>query len=176
MSDNISTRSITKFNGTNFQDWKFQVNTLFMAHGIRDVVAGERTIPTGAGQEVAKKTWIKDNARAMFLMSSSIESEQLESLLVCSTAKEMWDKWSCIHEQKMSPEDSIVRHVAKVQNMAAQLLDTGEAVSDVTIIAKVLASSSSKYATLQTAWDSVDSERQTLENLQERLRGSSVKL
>lgn len=100
MSDDISARNITKFNGANFQGWKFQVNTLFVAHGIRDIVGGERAMPTGAGQETAKKTWIKDNARAMFLIASSIESEQLESLLVCSTAKEMWDKLSLIHEQK----------------------------------------------------------------------------
>lgn len=192
MSDDISARNITKFNGSNFQGWKFQVNTLFMAHGIRDVVDGERTMPTGAGQEAAKKTWIKDNARAMFLISSSMESEQLESLLVCSTAKEMWDKLSRIHEQKsasnkliltqrfheyrMSPGDSIVQHVAKVQNMAAQLLDVGEAISDVTNMAKVLASLSSKYATLQTAWDSVDPERQTFENLQERLIREEARL
>lgn len=76
----------------------------------------------------------------------------------------------------MSPGDSIVQHVTEVQNMAAKLLNVGEAVSDVTIIAKVLASLSSKYATLQTAWDSVDPERQTLKNLQERLIREEARL
>lgn len=192
MSDEISARNISKFNGTNFQGWKFQVNMLFIAHGIRDVVDGTRIIPVGEAREEARKQWIKDNARAMFSISSSIEYEQLEALIVCGTAKEMWDKLSRIHEQKsastkllltqkfheyrMYPGDSIVHHIAKVQNMAAQLLDVGEPVSDMTIMAKVLASLSPKYATLQTAWDSVDPERQTLENLQERLIREEARL
>jgi transposase InsO family protein len=72
----------------------------------------------------------------------------------------------------MSPGDSIIQHVAKVQNMAAQLLD----VSDLTIMAKILASLSSKYAAFQTAWDSVSPEQQTLNNLQERLIREEARL
>lgn len=53
--------------------------------------------------------------------------------------------------------------------MASQLSDLGEKVTDVTIMAKILASLTLKFSTLQTAWDSVDPERQTVEYLQERL-------
>ncbi|KAH0808391.1 hypothetical protein GEV33_014398 [Tenebrio molitor] len=131
MSDEISARNVSKFNGTNFQSWKFQVNALFVAHGIRDIVDGWRVKPEGVGRDIAR--WIKYNAKAMFL----IESVQLEPLLVCVTAKEMWEKLTSVHEQKsasnklllttklyeyrMSPGDTIIQHVAKVQNMAAQL-------------------------------------------------------
>ncbi|XP_015510860.1 uncharacterized protein LOC107217732 [Neodiprion lecontei] len=38
---------------------------------------------------------------------------------------------------------------------------------------KILARLTSKYSNLQTAWDSVDPERQTVENLQERLIGEA---
>jgi hypothetical protein len=190
MSDEISARNVSKFNGTNFQSWKFQVNALFVAHGIRDIVDGSRVKPEGVGQDIAR--WIKENAKAMFLISTTIESEQLEPLLVCVTAKEMWEKLTSVHEEKsasnklllttrlyeyrMSPGDSIIQHVAKVQNMAAQLLDVGEPVSDLTIMAKILASLSSKYAAFQTAWDSVSPEQQTLNNLQERLIREEARL
>jgi hypothetical protein len=60
--------------------------------------------------------------------------------------------------------------------MAAQLLDVGEPVSDLTIMAKILASLSSKYAAFQTAWDSVSPEQQTLNNLQERLIREEARL
>lgn len=53
--------------------------------------------------------------------------------------------------------------------MASQLSDLGEKVTDVTIMAKILASLTLKFSTLQTAWDSVDPERQIVEYLQERL-------
>ncbi|XP_033218176.1 uncharacterized protein LOC117173644 [Belonocnema kinseyi] len=48
----------------------------------------------------------------------------------------------------MAPGDSVVSHISKIQNMAAQLLDLGESVSNLTIMAKILASLSSKYSTL----------------------------
>lgn len=53
--------------------------------------------------------------------------------------------------------------------MAAQLKDVGEAVSEVAIMAQILTSLSSRFNALKTAWDSVEPERQTLQNLQERL-------
>ncbi|CAL1681315.1 unnamed protein product [Lasius platythorax] len=69
----------------------------------------------------------------------------------------------------MSPTDSVVQHCSKVQNIAKQLTDLGEPVSDLTVMAKILASLTTKFSTLQTAWDNVDPERQTIDNLQERL-------
>jgi hypothetical protein len=53
----------------------------------------------------------------------------------------------------MSLGDTIIQHVAKVKNMAAQLLDVDKPVSDLTIMAKILARLSPKYAAFQTAWD-----------------------
>ena len=47
--------------------------------------------------------------------------------------------------------DSITQHFAKVQNMAAQLTDISENVSDVTVMAKILAGLSYKYGSFQTA-------------------------
>lgn len=73
------------------------------------------------------------------------------------------------HEYRMCPIDSVVQHCSKVQNMAKQLTDLGEPVSDLTVMVKILASLTTKFSTLQTAWDSVDPERQTIDNLQERL-------
>ena len=53
--------------------------------------------------------------------------------------------------------------------MAGQLKDVGEDVSEATFMAKILASLTTRFSTLQVAWDSVDHARQTLDNLQERL-------
>lgn len=185
MPDEFSVRHVPKFTGLNFLGWKFQIKEVLGACGIDDVVLDERPMPEVNETAEAKKTWTKDNAKAMYLISSAMEYTQLESLLVCSTAKEMWDKLPGIHEQnsasnrllltqrfheyRMNATDTAVQHVAKIQNMARQLRDLGENVSDMTIMAKVLASLTSKFGTLQTAWDSVDPARQTLEHLQEHL-------
>ncbi|XP_071575811.1 uncharacterized protein [Temnothorax nylanderi] len=184
MPDEFSVGQVPKFDGTNFLGWKFQMSAALTACGVYEVVDGTRARPADERDELMKP-WVKDNAQAMYLISKSLEYKHLESLLVCTTAKEMWDGLARIHQQnsaanklllmqrfheyRMSPTDTAVQHVAKIQNMARQLLDLGENVSDLTIMAKILASLTSKFSTLQTAWDSVDPARQTLENLQERL-------
>lgn len=75
-------------------------------------------------------------------MSSGVEYSQLEYLITCITAKEMWQKLCLIHEQKseanklllmkrfheykMASDDSVAHHVVKLQNIVAQLKDVGE--------------------------------------------------
>ncbi|KMQ88473.1 gag-pol polyprotein [Lasius niger] len=188
MSDNSLLRQIKRFDGTGFQAWKFQVTAVLVANEIFDVVDGTRVKPedaANAANAALTKTWVRDNAKAMAIIASAMENDQLESLLVCTSAKDMWDRLNRIHEQKsatnkliltqrfheyrMCPTDTAVQHCSKVQNMAKQLTDLGEPVSDLTVMAKILASLTSKFSTLQTAWDSVDPDRQTIDNLQERL-------
>ena len=97
MSEAISTLNVTKCNGQDFQGWKFQMKALFLAHRTYDVVLGTRQIPDGDVREEAEATWNMDNARAMFLLSSAMEPDQLRSLSICVTAKEMWDALSRVH-------------------------------------------------------------------------------
>lgn len=153
---------------------------------VLDVVDGTTTMPAEeAANALARKKFVKDNATARFIMLSAMEESQQVCVLSCETAKEMWDKLCLIHEQKsvtnklgllqkfhayrMSEGDTAVQHVARITNMACQLKDVGEEVSEATIMAKILASLTSRVSTLQIAWDSVDPARQTLDNLQERL-------
>lgn len=60
------------------------------AFGIKDVVDGTRQVLRDL-ETAEGKSWVRDNAKAMVLISPSIEHTQLESLLVCSTSKLMWD-------------------------------------------------------------------------------------
>ena len=57
----------------------------------------------------------------------------------------------------------IAKHVAKVENMARQLTDLNENISDITIMAKILGLPF-KYNAFVTAWIT---QMQTLENLME---------
>lgn len=96
MSSEISVRNVKKFDGKNFQTWKFLMNTVFVAYDVKDVVDGTRSRPAEEGD--ARKTWDKDNAKATIVIISSIENEHLEPLLTCTTAQEMWTKMVTIHE------------------------------------------------------------------------------
>jgi len=69
----------------------------------------------------------------------------------------------------MKTEDSVMQHVANVQNMASQLKDAGQNMNEVEIMAKILGSLPSKYNTFITAWDSVPLADQKIGVLLERL-------
>lgn len=192
MSEDKSSKAVTKFDGTNFQLWKFQMVSLLVAQDIHDVVTGTRPQPAAGTDASIVKKWTTANGRAMYLISTAIDYSQLPYLATCTTAKQMWDKLSSIHEQKsatnkllllqkfhqykMAANDSVVTHVAKIQNMAQQLSDLDETQSDSAIMAKVLGSLPSKYNSLVTAWDSVAPYLQNIQNLQERLIKEERKL
>ena len=106
-------------------------------------------------------------------------------LMTCETANEMWNKLSLIHEEKsetnkltllqrfykcsMESNDNIIQFIIRVQNIARQLKDVGEMISDAAVIANVLDSLPAKYGSFVSTWDSVESSKQTITLLQERL-------
>lgn len=187
MADFSELKNVTKFNGQNFQLWKFQMRSIFIAHDLLDLVEGIEIKPDPETPQNAetRKAWMRKNAKAMFVLSSSMDYTQLDYLVTCSTASEMWRKLSSIHEQKsasnklaltskfheyrMARGDSIAQHIAKIENIANQLKDIDQAVSDVMIMAKILGTLPSKYNAFVSAWDSVAEENQTLDSLRERL-------
>ena len=119
-----------------------------------------------AAAAAVRAAWEKDNAKAIVLISTSVERAQLQPLVSCTTAKQMWDALCAIDEQKsasnklyltqkfheyrMASGDSMVQHVAKVKNLAQQLRDLDSAVDDTTVMAKILASLSPKYSAFRT--------------------------
>lgn len=77
-------RSITKFDGKNFQLWKFQMNAVLVANSIQNIVDGTKAEPIEpAGDREQRR---KDNAKAMFLILTALEDDHLECLLTCTTA------------------------------------------------------------------------------------------
>lgn len=171
-----------KFDGNDFITWKFQITRLFIANGLLGIVDGTKEKPEAVAE---RNVWERENAKAMFVISSTMEAKQLKSLIICETANEMWKKLAKIHEQRSASNklvlnqryheyriasgDSVVEHFTKVQNLAQQLRNIGQNIDDVSVMAKILGSLPPKYNAFRTAWDSVDEERQTLDNLMERL-------
>lgn len=76
---------------------------------------------------------------------------------------------SRFHDYKMTLNETVAQHFAKIENMARQLTDLKENMLDITIMAKVLNSLPAKYSAFVIAWDSVESANQTLDRLCERL-------
>lgn len=89
------------------------------------------------------------------------------NIITCQTANEMWQRLSNIHEQRsavnksvllsrfyeyrMGVNETVMQHVAKIENLARQLNDVGEVLSDVAINTKILMTLPEKFNPLITA-------------------------
>ena len=87
MPTEIFGKGITKFNGQGFTTWKFEMTQLLMAHGLEDLIDGSRQRPVGERTAEPVKSWVKDNAKTMSLISPSLEKRVLEGLINSVTAK-----------------------------------------------------------------------------------------
>ncbi|KAL7291819.1 hypothetical protein TKK_0014600 [Trichogramma kaykai] len=88
MSELLSLRNINKFEGSNFQIWKFQVTNVLISLGIKGIVYGTEVRPDE--KEAAKAAeWDMKNGKAMAIISDHMSNEQLKTMLTCTTAKEM---------------------------------------------------------------------------------------
>ncbi|RLU19983.1 hypothetical protein DMN91_008542 [Ooceraea biroi] len=162
----------------------------FEASGVTEIVEGIFSKPAQTDQTYA--AWAFKYAKAKCILASSMEFSQLEYLITCQTANEMWQKLSSICEQrseanksillsrfyeyKMGINDTVMQHVAKVENLARKLKDVGEVLSEVAINTKILMTLPGKFNPLITAWDRVPVKDQTRANLIEHLTKEEQRL
>lgn len=169
---------IEKFDGRNFKQWKFQVKCALRAKGL-DINAPK---PEDNNQLVQ---WNKDDGMAMFILTSSMDLNQISLIENCETAKGVMSKLEAIYEHKSefnkimiqeqfyqysySSSDTMAQHVSKVESLARQLRESGEEISDNAVMTKILSTLPSSYRSLRQAWLSLDPTKQTIHNLTSRL-------
>lgn len=183
MADKVDVGMISKFDGTNYAQWKFQVKCALKAKGIYDIVDGTVTVPATGAQDI--NAWNKKDAQAMFTITAAMDLQQITLVENCETSKDILDKLDSIFQQKsetnkmlvherfaqykMDPKDSVAQHIAKVENLAKQIKAAGETISDAAIMTKILNTLPQKYRNIRQAWFSLDEKKQTISNLTARL-------
>ncbi|GBL94904.1 hypothetical protein AVEN_168484-1 [Araneus ventricosus] len=114
-----------------------------------------------------------------------MELSQVTLIESCTSSKEMIEKLDSIfklksdfnkmllldkfYQLKMECNETVVQYISKVENLAHQVKDAGETISDATVITKILGTLPPKYRTFRQAWLSVDDSKQNLSNLTARL-------
>nr|CAD7460075.1 unnamed protein product [Timema tahoe] len=128
---------------------------ILRAEKIMDIINGKKQKPATTEVEEVK-TWNDGNEKGMLIISTGLEYSQLQTVIACETAAQMWNRLKNVHEQRssvnkvslkqqffsyrMNPNDNIAQHISTIESMALSLADVGEAVSDVDKIAKTLES------------------------------------
>ncbi|RWS00085.1 uncharacterized protein B4U79_15835 [Dinothrombium tinctorium] len=172
--------TLQKFDGSNFQLWKFQMELFLDGNDLLEVTNGimKKT-------EANAATWDSKNRKAKMFIASKLEYNQLQHVINCSTASEMWLKLQVLNQQKsetsvhllqqqffdykMDPNDSIAAHITKVETLSKQLKELGFEQSETSIITKILCSLPSSYRNVISAWDSTSKDQRTVNELTARL-------
>lgn len=181
--DTHHTFHINKFDGY-YRQWKFQMNCALRAKGLLDIVNGVLVKPQDDIDGKLSK-WDKSDAIAMFTITSAMELNQITLVENCASSKQIMDKLNSIYEQKsetnkmivherfhqykMNSNDSISQHVAKVENLARQIKESGDDCSEMAIMTKILGTLPPKFRNVRQAWLSLDETKQTIINLTARL-------
>lgn len=169
---------VEKFDGRNFKQWKFQIKCALRAKGL-DL---DNPRPTDIAEQVQ---WNKQDGMAMFILTSSMDLNQISLIETCETAKEVMNKLEAIYEHKSEfnkmmvheqfyqytycSNDTMAQHVSKVEGLGKQLRECGEKLSDTAVITKILSTLPPAYRSLRQAWLSLDASSQTIQNLTSRL-------
>jgi hypothetical protein len=153
---------VAKFDGTNFQFWKFQITLLLEQHDLIEIVTAASTAPTpdiDTATQAAKnsadiKTWNQRDSTARNFIVFTMESQQARSMMTCKSAKEMWTRLTDQHEEVASENKHFLRkrfyqyefnkkydiaaHITMIESMANQLNDMGVSVDEVDIVTKII--------------------------------------
>ena len=178
---------ITKFNGTNFSLWKFNINIVFKQYNLLDIVLGTSEQPeslTSGDVSLKNNYWNKSDNTAQFYIVSTIEDQCQRTLIACKTSwnveETVLSAWANfaqnIHSLQMkffqyqfNPDHSMLDHITAVENIAMQLKDLGASTCEPEIITKILCTISHSYGPLITAWDSMGESKKTVSLLTARL-------
>ncbi|GJQ85068.1 hypothetical protein Trydic_g5631 [Trypoxylus dichotomus] len=187
--DKIDVTIINKFDVKNFRQWKFQMTCALKAKGSYGIVSGSEKKPAsdtdGAEIKTAIEAWEKKDAGAMFTLTAGMDLSQITLAENYTSVKEIMDKLVSIyelrsernkllcherfHQYKMIDTESVAQHIAKIQNLAKQIRETGDTISDAAVIIKILGTLPTKYRNFRQAWLSVSEDKQTMANLTARL-------
>lgn len=176
MAERIDVESVNKFHERNYQQWKFQMKCALKAKGLYEIASGEEALLEEPPE--TREAWLTKDAVALFTVSSAMDVNQITLIENCETSKEIFDKLDSVYQQKtefnkmmlhdkfhqykMDPNDSMIQHISKVENIGRQIKESGETLSDVAIITKILGTFPTKFRNFRQAWLSMSEEKQTL--------------
>ena len=140
--------------------------------------------------ESSLKLYKKANGFAVTLLSTTVEDEPMQLIMMFKTAYEMWCKLAASYEQKSEQRlehlylklleykkdvsDSIATHISKLQKLWLELNEESWRIDacrlpDTLLIMRILSTLPEEYFEFRTTWESVPREQRSVEYLLERL-------
>ena len=181
---------VTKLRGSsNWSLWKFQVLINAESRHIDGHLLGTKVKPelndkSNAQQQKEFETWKTTDSKAKELIVSRLEDEPMVHILSCQTAAEMWARLLSVYELKSETSihllhesffnyqfknQGVAAHISGIVDIVTKLRSLGETISDKQIITKILMSLPSHLNYFISSWESLDSSKQSINELTSRL-------
>ena len=168
--------TIPKFNGKDYAVWKIQMKSILIAKDLGSAIENE----IKAEQDVNSK-----DAKARALLFASLDNKHVKLVMQCTTAKQIWDRLSEVHEQRssgtlvalmqeffnlrMRSDETVQDFVARTEYVAGQLSDIGSPQSESTVVGKIISGLPARFRGFRSSWMGVPIADQNLKTLLPRL-------
>ena len=176
--------TVDRYDGTNFLLWKMHMRFIFQSRDMYSIVNG--TIKKASLTDPAEQLqWERKDKQAIVAILGTLDSFHKQEVINCSTSHDMWAQLQAYHDQhseeciiglqaryynsKLTEGESIAAFISSLQQLAKQLTDLGQTITDKQLISKIICGLPSSFDPLLLAWDNVPTDSQTLLGLQSRL-------
>jgi hypothetical protein len=170
---------IERFDGRNFNVWKFSLLTMIERKKLTSILDGSQ--PRPLVDEARKEEWYTKQNLLKAMIVSSMKAEQLKPFVNCSTASEMWTRLLAIHEQKtqtskslllgkfygfqMDPRKTITDNLSSVEEIISKLDASEIKIDDHSLAANIVSALPPIYSHFACSWNTLTSEKQTKDTL-----------
>ena len=187
MSENGEIReshTVDRYDGTNFLLWKMHMRFIFQSREMFSIVNGTLT-KDSLTDPAEQLQWEKKDKQAIVAILGTLDSFHKQEVITCSTSHEMWTQLQAYHDQhsdqciialqakyynlKLNEGESIAVFISTLQQLAKQLTELGQTVTEQQLISKIICGLPSSFDPLLLAWDNVPLTSQSLLGLQSRL-------
>ncbi|KAF2887412.1 hypothetical protein ILUMI_18761, partial [Ignelater luminosus] len=131
------------------------------------------------------KRWKKKDSHAQQIITTRMDEALLVHVMTCNKASEMWVKLTSIYEQstemslqilqgqffsfKYDESKDIATHISNLTTLVNKIKEAGECISEAMVMARIIISLPRRFQHFVSAWESVPSANQNLNNLTSRL-------
>lgn len=166
--------------GTQWENWKFQIQLALAGAQVIDVVDGSLT-----RDEHNEAEFKRADNKARAIIGTTVGGAQIDHIRHCMSAKEMWDALVMVHEAKdeisraryyarywnfkVGPGEGIIAAISRLNGIVAELAHHDEKIDERNKIARLIDSLPNEYASFCSAWDSTPAAERTYANLTQRL-------
>jgi hypothetical protein len=182
-----STPSITLKGTENWNVWKFQTRIALLGRGVFEAVT--ENPPTKKetdtdGSQYLSSDYKKKDLKAQEIIASRVEDGPMSHILTCENARDMWNKLCSVYEHQSEVSIHMLQkkffnythdgreistYISGLEEIRTQLKQHKEEISEQMFMTKILMGLPPDFNYFISAWESVPSDKQSVNELVSRL-------